>query len=283
LTEIEKNVFETPVEYKFNMENTRFSLFANPVFPRDKYVKLYSHSFFVIIFVTRGIARVTVENDEFLINAGDAVVVASDVKHGIAFENHETEACCISFSYSKNSLDDSNDLYAKIKKALPDKSLYIKGKNLLIELIQKCFASINDGNKYVIAASFYNMLVGLMDECGLSKSESVIDELFPDGDISRLHKINTLANVYYDRKISVDEIAKLLFLSTRQVNRIIQSYFGCAWRELIIQKRMTVAVDLLKTTDMTIEEISVYVGYESVRGFYSAFKKYFEKSPSEYR
>ena len=122
-----------------------------------------------------------------------------------------------------------------------------------------------------------------MAERGILKLEEGIDEIFPDGNISRIHKINTLANVYYDRNISIEDIAKLLFLSTRQANRIIQNYYGCTWRELVIQKRMMVAADLLQNTEMTVEEISEYVGYESVRGFYSAFKKYYKKPPSAYR
>ena len=50
-----------------------------------------------------------------------------------------------------------------------------------------------------------------------------------------------------------------------------------------MQKRMTLARNLLENSDMTIEEISEYVGYDSTRGFYSAFTKYFGENPGTIR
>lgn len=283
MIENEYNVFTTPREYKFNLENTEFSIMANAIYPRDKHVKLYSHSFYVMIFVSRGNVKVTVENDDVSLGIGEVMIVAPNINHMTFFQSEDTEASCVSFSFFKNTLECPNDIYSKLDKILPKKYRHIKDNNSIFDVLQKCFSSITSANKYIVSAAFHEVIIALMAESGILKFEESVDEIFPDSDISRVHKINTLANVYYDRNISVEDIAKMLFLSTRQANRIIQNHFGCAWRELIIQKRMLVAVDLIQNTEMTIEEISEYVGYESVRGFYSSFKKYYKKPPSAYR
>ena len=58
--EVDEKILYVPREYHFNIENTNFVLRANIVTPREKYVRPYSHSFCVIIFVTRGNLRLTV-------------------------------------------------------------------------------------------------------------------------------------------------------------------------------------------------------------------------------
>lgn len=272
-----------PREYQFNIENVSFNLLANIIEPRDKYVKLYSHSFYVLIFVTRGSMKLTVENDEYTLSSGSGMIVSPHIKHMTTFKSNETEANCISFGYIKNTLDDSNDLFGKLDSFLSVRNYPIIGKAIIFELMQKCFNSVLSGNKYVISSAFHELLTGLLIDGGIIKTDEGIDEILPDSNISRLHKINTLANVYYDKNITIEDIAKMLFLSTRQANRIIQIHYGCSWRELVVQKRMLVAIDLLKTTEMTISEIAEYIGYESERGFYSAFKKHFNQPPGFYR
>ena len=43
--------------------------------------------------------------------------------------------------------------------------------------------------------------------------------------------------------------------------------------DMITQKRMKIAHILLESTEMTLKEISEYVGYGSYSGFYKAFRK----------
>ena len=52
--------------------------------------------------------------------------------------------------------------------------------------------------------------------------------------------------------------------------------------ELIRNKRMEVAVKLLETTDMTISEISIHVGFNSHAYFTNNFKSIYGLTPKEY-
>lgn len=270
-------------EYSFNIENTSFELFAGIITLRDKYVKPYSHFFNVIIFVLSGNMKLQVENTEIEMLEGDVMILPPSVNHMPYIENSDTKAACISFQFSENDLEKSNDLYKKLCLLLDGKSSHIKNNPKFHELLKKCFDIIIKGNKYAIGAAFYEVLVSLILDDRLVSSIIENEPTPQDSDMNRVNKINTIANAYYDKDISVEDVAKMIYLSVRHTNRMIHTYYGCSWRELIVQKRMTVAADLLQTTEMSVDEISEYVGYSSTRGFYLAFKKYFDKPPGSFR
>ena len=83
--------------------------------------------------------------------------------------------------------------------------------------------------------------------------------------------------------LTIEDLAKSVFLSSRQVRRIIKKQRGCTFSQLITQMKMKSACELLKTTDMKVTEIASRIGYDSLSGFYSAFKSYHKILPKEYR
>ena len=100
---------------------------------------------------------------------------------------------------------------------------------------------------------------------------------------SRIYKIHHIINSHYTDNITLKDIAKTLYLSERQVRRIIYKYHGCSFSELISKMRMKSAYELLTTTDMKILDIASFVGYDSLSGFYSAFKKQYGDLPLNIR
>ncbi|MBE5869187.1 MAG: helix-turn-helix domain-containing protein [Lachnospiraceae bacterium] len=79
------------------------------------------------------------------------------------------------------------------------------------------------------------------------------------------------------------DLARLLHLSRRQLNRILQQHYGMSFREKSIRARMDYAAWLLRTTHHRIDDISSMVNYTTESSFYSAFKKYFGMTPKKYR
>ena len=277
---IKKNPQEV---FVFNIDNCKFTLFANDVVLTGRYVMPYSHSFHALIFVERGNLDAKVENEAFVMEGGDSLIVAPDVNHIIHFQSFKTKVFCIGFTFSKNDIDDGIDLYKKLCTVIPSAGYRFQKNDILHQSIKRVFDSYIEKNKYNVSLSFHEYLVALIMNSKTHKGDEKYDQTVSDSLMGRLHRINTLANAYCDNEISVDDIAKMLSLSTKQVNRIIKTHFNCTWSELLMKKRMTLARDLLENSDMTIEEVSEYVGYDSTRGFYSAFTKYFGEKPGEIR
>jgi AraC-like DNA-binding protein len=87
----------------------------------------------------------------------------------------------------------------------------------------------------------------------------------------------------YAEKINLSTLAGELYLSTKQVSRIIKKEYDCTFSELLNRKRMSAACMLLKNTDMKISDIIKQLNYTSENYFYVLFKKYYGVSPRNYR
>lgn len=78
---------------------------------------------------------------------------------------------------------------------------------------------------------------------------------------------------HYHEDVRLSDLASVLHLSERQTERLVIKSTGNTFLGELTEVRMNVAEHLLKTTDMTLEEISNYIGYRSYAGFWKAKKK----------
>ncbi|RHQ01854.1 AraC family transcriptional regulator [Clostridium sp. AM51-4] len=67
------------------------------------------------------------------------------------------------------------------------------------------------------------------------------------------------------------------------LSTIIKKETGITFQQHMIQEKLNIARKLLDDTRMTIDEISIAVGYENYISFYNAFRKNVHMTPSEYR
>lgn len=83
--------------------------------------------------------------------------------------------------------------------------------------------------------------------------------------------------------ISVEEVARNAGFSIDYFNRIFLSHTGFTVTAYINYIRLKQAAYLLRTTDKSVLDIALEIGYDSHEGFTKAFKKKYGITPSEYR
>ena len=83
--------------------------------------------------------------------------------------------------------------------------------------------------------------------------------------------------------ISVEEVAKNAGFSIDYFNRIFLSHTGFTVTAYINYIRLKQAALLLRTTNKSVLDIALEIGYDSHEGFTKAFKKKYGITPSEYR
>lgn len=79
------------------------------------------------------------------------------------------------------------------------------------------------------------------------------------------------------------DLAKDCGLSLRNLNRLFLKECGLSPKDFIILQRVELAKKLLKTSNLTVTDISLEVGYNSLSKFISTFKKFTGTLPSDYR
>jgi AraC-like DNA-binding protein len=82
---------------------------------------------------------------------------------------------------------------------------------------------------------------------------------------------------------SVRELAQQVHLSPTHLQRLFKQETGVRIRDLLTERRLTKAVNLLTTTDMEIKEVAYLVGYGHHSSFVRAFQRRFGQSPKRYR
>ena len=87
----------------------------------------------------------------------------------------------------------------------------------------------------------------------------------------------------YNTKISIDDYAESLHISTNWFIHNFKQYAGMSPAQYILSLRMVNAQSLLERTTYNIKEISEIVGYENPLYFSRVFKKEIGKSPAQYR
>lgn len=82
---------------------------------------------------------------------------------------------------------------------------------------------------------------------------------------------------------SLNSVAKRCNVSAAYVSSTVKEATGKTFKEHLMEKRLTKAANLLKSTTLSVGDIIVMVGYENTSYFYRIFTEKYGMSPKSYR
>lgn len=105
--------------------------------------------------------------------------------------------------------------------------------------------------------------------------------------VSRKHlelvEIKAYLDEHYTQRIVLDDLTEKFFINKYYLARIFKETYGTTINSYLISKRITRAKQLLRFSDLTVDEIGSAVGMSDANYFSRAFRKIEGISPSEYR
>lgn len=108
-------------------------------------------------------------------------------------------------------------------------------------------------------------------------------------DLDNTKNINSFSNNIisyikenYSNKIEIEDIAQKLYISPAHLIRIFKKETGLTPHQYLIQYRLLSSIQLLKYSDMNMEQIAKAVGFSSSSHFISSFKKQYGCTPFKY-
>ncbi len=99
----------------------------------------------------------------------------------------------------------------------------------------------------------------------------------------KLTRSLTYINANYSSDIRIAELAKMENLSESRYNAVFRSVTSTSPYSYITELRITSAAELLRSTDLSVKEIGMAVGYADPHFFSRIFSKRMGVSPNEYR
>lgn len=132
----------------------------------------------------------------------------------------------------------------------------------------------------------YLLLLDILFDLSTSKDYDLLNkEIMPYTIISknktRLENIFTYVEHHYDKDISIDEVAKLANLTLPAFCNFFKKATQITFTEFVNRYRINKAC-LLMVQDKSISECCYSCGFNNVTYFNRMFKKYTEKTPSEF-
>lgn len=110
-------------------------------------------------------------------------------------------------------------------------------------------------------------------------------KVFHKTDVSQIvRQAEQYINQHFNNKdLSSETVARELQLSSIYLSRMIKQDLGISFINLLTKKRIKKAIELLNSTNLTINEISEKVGYDTQHYFSTSFKKVMGIPPNRYR
>lgn len=100
-------------------------------------------------------------------------------------------------------------------------------------------------------------------------------------DARMIEIMNYIQANYID--VTLDDLSDKFYLSKPYLSKYIKEKSGMTFGELVKKVRMKKARAMLKSSSMTVENISLTVGYQNVEHFNRLFKKAYNMTPIQFR
>ncbi len=222
----------------------------------------HMHSSFEFMTVTKGVTQAVLSGVSYTLRAGQAMLILPNrVHHFSVPEGAESENITVIFS-----TDYVKDFYSAVRNCDFQKPIFDYAA-------YDALLSLNADQPFHCMSLLYGICAEAYAVCEPTISEQRNDLL--------VHKIADYIYEHYKSDINLDSLAKELGYNYCYLSDFINSSFGMNFRNLLNSYRIDLALTLLRTTDLSVTEISGRCGFSSPRSFNRAFQKIMGISPRE--
>jgi AraC-like DNA-binding protein/mannose-6-phosphate isomerase-like protein (cupin superfamily) len=249
------------------------------------------HDYFEIYYIFKGNCEFQFEKEQLTLEEGELCIIAPTSLHNIIADNNNS--IIISIAIRKSTFDNTfftllsqKDLLSYFFKTIlynktsPNYLLFHTKNSKDIKIIIKNLIMENNKNDMyynTCSISWANILFSTILR---NYSETIQFNSYDMGnDFSFI--VQYIQNNY--KNLTLSTLAEYFHYSESHLSILIKKNLGLKFTTLITNLKMEDAKNYLINTDLPIEKISEAVGYNSVEHFSRMFKRYYKKSPQQYR
>ena len=297
-------IFDIPINSK-RMETTRIGTFDFPLAVHKNdlkknvlgFVNWHWHYEFQLTYVVRGTISVFFNQQTIDLHEGQGIYINPEVLHMIR-DRYDSDAMFISLDVSPklltsfpNSVFERSYVKPVFCSSAADAVILDPGvfwqKKILDEAmsIEQDYKSRSFGWELAVSSSLYAIWKELV--CHLH--ESLVEHDAPAADGARMRRNQRIKEIlsyireHFTEKITLDEIAKHLHLSTNECCRFFKKNMNCTLFEYITEYRLSKSMELLEHTDLPVSQIAYESGFGSSSYFIEKFRKNVGMTPAAFR
>lgn len=143
--------------------------------------------------------------------------------------------------------------------------------DFLTEVLAKTMKAVEEKRRQSALENYGRIYVDSIAQTRREESPDVVD------------KVVEYIESHLSEDLSVRLLASMAYVSADHLTRSFKKRFSQTVSEYILQKRMTLAGELLRNRKLTITMVSDCVGFGNYSYFTEQFKKYYGMTPREYQ
>ena len=247
-------------------------------------IPLHKHNYTEVFLCTGGSLTVCTDNMQIPIRCGDMLLIPPDIMHhSLPAERENDTAIIFGVIAELCTGEDNQDLFGQISPILTDGAIRLfQHAEAIAPLIPRILAAPNTPQSVCLTVRLLEFIMEAPSTVIVGKLHEENGSI-PDKDRQRIARLETLINGGFNYNLTLSKAASALYLSERQLSRIVGKYYGMSLQKLVAHKRMETAANLLAATDESSEAIGLKVGFSAKSSFYRVFRMHFGMTPMEYR
>lgn len=227
----------------------------------------YVRSNYLVHYVHRGRGIYAAAGKEYELKAGDIFLIYPyDVTYYRADQDDPWEYSWVEFNGAEMGKFLSGTLFSKESPVLRG---HFCAEDAFLKLSQ-----MNAENPYQLYSALTAVLASMF--CGKRGGTTMAEEYVKYA----LYYIHTY---YYKSSICVEEISGYVGINRSYLCRIFKEKTGSSPKKYITEYKMKAAAKLLTETNLAVGQVALSCGYDNPLYFSDCFRRFFGKSPSEYR
>ena len=240
------------------------------------------HQNLEIIYVLEGGAEVQIESETYNLEKGDFLLVNANKRHSLRATKEEI--LLASFRVNFTMLAEymgTNQLLFWCNTTADKSESYEQLKKVLDRMLNRFYDKEKEGAIY-LNSIYYEAIYLLVAYFMIKADDARMKENFtPDN--SRIFEIQNYVQANYQKQLSLNDLAKKLYLSNAYLSKYIKKHFGLSFLEYVNNVRLFHAVDELVYSEKKITRIALDNGFPTTAAFNKAFKEIYNMTPSAYR
>lgn len=287
---LEKSTLETSIHFH---DGTINAFINHELFSIDKKTKWntvpHNHAFFELHYIMEGETDVVCysekeESRSIHLETDNIMILAPFVYHYTKAQ----KANCYRIGFHFYFSDEMNSKY---KRLLDESGGYIvlTDTEKIVQILRNLY---NDneyysgeyGNEYLKAQLLLLFIELFLHMNTAGKGMEKKPDQTQSSVSTRKYSIESFLRKSLDRKVTLSDLANELFLSEKQTARFLKKEYGKNFAKILVEYRIFNAkVLLVNDPKLSVARVAEQVGFQSQVGFINAFKKFVNKTPTEYR
>lgn len=137
------------------------------------------------------------------------------------------------------------------------------------------------GMSYYISLKINELLIMVLDK--VNRYPSTRQQRLHREEVERFTQLKEVLLKSVDRPLSLKELSRQFGVNVKKIKTVFKLLYEQSPFDLLLVTRMEKAKELLRDTDLSIDDIGESVGYDNRHSFSKAFKKYAGHPPASYR